>query len=81
MRFSGVGQELPDIGKYNSGACLRQYEIVEIGRLIKTDTEISKTQKTDEVKREERRKLLVKLGMYSALIPVLAACNKKDDDS
>jgi hypothetical protein len=46
-----------------------------------TDTEISKIQKTDEVKREERRKLLVKLGMYSALIPVLAACNKKDDDS
>jgi hypothetical protein len=80
VRFSGVGQELPDIGKIDSGACLLQYEIVEIGRLIMTDTEISKTQKTDEVKREERRKLLVKLGMYSALIPVLAACNKKDDD-
>ena len=44
--------------------------------------EISKTTKSDDIKLEERRKLLLKLGVYSALVPVLAACSifKDDDD-
>ena len=48
-----------------------------------TYAEISKSPKTDEIKLEERRKLLLKLGIYSALVPALAACSvfKDDDDS